>query len=227
MRGFDIKQIPMRSFRISGLTAKWGVSPDIRKPSIWDNNLVAWWDARTFPDGALDTIPNTATMEGKAPKMTVKGATMRKGTLQFDGVDDGAIASAFLFPERYTVFWDIDLMGTSNVWGAGIRHSANLIMYFRPSSNELAVFVKEASQGSRIPSSTVGLSTSAQYWKKDGTAAPYTGPIGDFTGSAPLYVGVSPGGTIFTQMGFRQLLIFNKELSQAEVNDVLRAMFPA
>lgn len=34
-------------------------------------------------------------------------------------------------------------------------------------------------------------------------------------------------GTNYTQLGFRQLLIFNKELSQAEVNDVLRVMFPA
>ena len=68
MRGFDIKQIPMRSFQISGLTAKWGIG-DSRKPSIWDNNLVAWWDARTFPDGALTEIPNTATMKGKAPAL--------------------------------------------------------------------------------------------------------------------------------------------------------------
>lgn len=91
----------------------------------------------------------------------------------------------------------------------------------------LAIFVKEASQGGRIPSSGVGLSTSARYWKKDGTAAPYPGPVGTFTGSAPLYVGRSTDNTTFTRMGFRQLLIFNKELSQAEVNDVLRVMFPA
>ena len=119
MRGIDIKQIRMRSFQISGLTAKWGIGGG-RSP-IWDNNLVGRWDARTFPDGALATIPNTATMAGKAPDLTVTGATMASGTLQFDGVDDEA----------------------------------------------------------------------------------------------------------FTQMGFRQLLIFNKELSQAEVNDVLSVMFPA
>lgn len=226
MRGFDIKQIHMRSFQISGLTAKWGIG-DSRKPSIWDDNLVGRWDARTFPDGALATIPNTATMAGKAPDLTVTGATMASGTLQFDGVDDGAITSAFLFPTRYTLFWDIDLMGASNVWGAGIQHSANFIMYFRPSVNELAVFVKEASQGEIIPSSAVGLSTSAQYWTKDGTTAPYTGPVGSYVGRAPLYVGRNADNTTFTQMGFRQLLIFNKELSQAEVNDVLRAMFPA
>lgn len=139
----------------------------------------------------------------------------------------GASTAAFLFPDRFTVFWDIDIMGTSNVWGAGIQHSANFIMYLRPTANELSVFVKEASQGAIIPSSAVGLSTSAQYWTKDGTTAPYTGPVDSFTGSAPLYIGCNSVGTVFTRMGFRQLLIFNKELSQAEVNDVLRVMFPA
>lgn len=225
MRGIDIKQIRMRSFQISGLTAKWGIGGG-RSP-IWDNNLIGYWDARTFPDGALATIPNTATMAGKAPDLTVNGATMASGTLQFDGVDDYAQTRAFLFPDRYTVFWDIDIDSPSNVWGAGITHSANLIIYFRPTAKELAVFVKEASTGSRIPSLAVGLSTSAQYWKKDGTASPYTGPVGAFIGSAPLYMGRNAGNTVFTQMGFRQLLIFNKELSQAEVNDVLRVMFPA
>lgn len=225
MRGFDIKQIRMRSFQISGLTAKWGIG-DRRSP-IWDNNLIGRWDARTFPDGALATIPNTATMADKAPDITIEGATMAGGTLQFDGVDDGAVTSAFSFPERYTLFWDIDLTGASNVWGAGIQHSANFIMYLRPKANELAVFIKEASQGETIPGSAVGLSTSAQYWTKDGTTAPYAGPIGTYKGSAPLYVGRNAGSTVFAQMGFRQLLIFNKELSQAEVNDVLSAMFPA
>lgn len=119
MRGIDIKQIRLRSFQISGLTAKWGIGGG-RSP-IWDNNLVARWDARTFPDGALDTIPNTATMADRAPDLTVSGATMASGTLQFDGVDDGAKTEAFLFPDRFTVFWDIDIMGASNVWGAGIR----------------------------------------------------------------------------------------------------------
>lgn len=225
MRGFDITQIHMRSFQISGLTAKWGIGGG-RSP-IWENNLVAYWDARSFPDGALATIPNTATMADKAPDLTVEGATMEKGTLQFDGVDDGAKTGAFVFPDRFTVFWDIDIDGPSNVWGAGIRHSANLIIYFRPLANALAIFVKEASRGGRIPSSGVGISTGAQYWEKDGTAAPYPGPVGNFTGSAPLYVGRSTNNTVFAQMGFRQLLIFNKELSQAEVNDVLRVMFPA
>lgn len=215
----------MRSFQISGLTAKWGIGGG-RSP-IWDNNLVGRWDARTFPDGALATIPNTATMAGKAPDLTVNGATMASGTLRFDGVDDGAATAPFMFPDRFTVFWDIDIDGPSNVWGTGITHTANLIIYFRPRANELAIFVKEASQGGIVPSSCVGLSTSAQYWKKDGTAAPYTGPVGNFRGSAPLYMGRNAGNTVFTQMGFRQLLIFNKELSQAEVNDVLRVMFPA
>lgn len=80
MRGFDIKQIRMRSFQISGLTAKWGIGAN-RVPPIWDNNLIVYWDVRTFPDGTLATIPNTATMAGKAPDLTVSGATMASGTL--------------------------------------------------------------------------------------------------------------------------------------------------
>lgn len=225
MRAFDIKQIPLRSFRISGLTAKWGIGGG--RSSIWDHNLIGRWDARTFPDGALATIPNTATMAGKAPDLTVTGATMANGTLQFDGVDDGAFTAEFLFPDRFTVFWDIDITGTSDVWDAGIRHSVNFIMYFKPTANALSLFLKEGSQGGTIPKSGVGISTSAQYWTKDGVAAPYTGPVGSSTGGAPLHVGRNAENTIFAPMGFRQLLIFNKELSQAEVNDVLRAMFPA
>ena len=220
-----MKHIRERSFMINGLTAKWGIGEN-RVPTIWDNNLIGYWDVRTFPDGDLATIPNTTTTEGKAPDLTISGATMKNGTLQFDGVNDGASTAAFLFPIRYTVFWDIDLMGASNVWGAGIRHSANFIMFFRPRANELSVFVKEASHGSIIPGSAVGISTSAQYWTKDGMAAPYTGPVGSFMGSAPLLVGRNDVGTIFTQMGFRQLLIFNKELSPTEVNEVLTTMFP-
>ena len=225
MNGINLKGFRVRSFMIGGLTAKWGIGEN-RVPPIWDNNLIGYWDARTFPDGALATIPNTATMAGKAPDLAVTGATMANGTLQFDGVNDGASTAAFLFPEKFTIFWDIDMMGAHNVWGAGIKHSANFIMYFRPGVNELAVFIKEASQGAIMPGPAVGLSTSAQYWTKDGTAALYTGPVGLFKGSAPLYVGKNAGDTVFTQMGFRQLLIFNKELSPAEVNKVLTVMFP-
>ena len=126
MRGFDIKQIPMRAFRISGLTAKWGIGGG-RSP-IWDNNLVAWWDTRTFPDGDLATIPNTTTMAGKAPNMTVEGATMTSGTLQFDGVDDYANTGAFLFPNRFTVFWDIDWLGSEDT-NVGIIHAPSVYLY--------------------------------------------------------------------------------------------------
>ena len=121
MRGFDIKQIHMRSFQISGLTAKWGIG-DSRKPSIWDANLIGRWDVRTFPDGNLATIPNTATMEGKAPDMAVEGATMASGTLQLDGVDDYATAVDYMFPDRFTVFWDSDWLGSENKGG---RHHSS------------------------------------------------------------------------------------------------------
>ena len=226
MRGFDIKQIPMRSFQISGLTAKWGIG-DSRKPPIWDANLIGRWDARTFPDGALATIPNTATMAGKAPDLTVTGATMASGTLQFDGVDDEAFTGAFMFPDRYTVFWDVDWLGNVNR-AAGIIHINNLYLRNFLNRGALSCIVKRGGQAVEIPNTNVGISTAGKYYSKSGVAADFTGTIGEGAYEAELCIGRSGRqGTVFTQLGFRQLLIFNKELSQAEVNDVLRAMFPA
>lgn len=221
MRGIDIKQIHMRSFRISGLTAKWGIGD---RPSIWDSNLVAWWDARTFPDGALATIPNTATMARKAPDLTVTGATMAGGTLQFDGVNDKAETAAFLFPERFTVFWDVDWLGDKNK-NAGIVHPSDLLLYNYAAYGTIGCYIKSYSSGALIPNTSVGLSTNGSIYAPDGSVTPSSGTVGTRTyGSA---LSIAKKGEVFTQMGFRQLLIFNKALSQAEVNDVLRAMFPA
>lgn len=222
MRGFDIKQIRMRSFQISGLTAKWGIGGG-RSP-IWGNNLVGRWDARTFPDGDLATIPNTATMEGKAPDMTIEGATMASGTLQFDGVDDYAKTEAFLFPDRFTVFWDIDWLGKKNI-NAGVVHVPGIYLYNSAQTGEILCYLKGTGGVSRAPNTSVGISTNGDLYAPDGSVTPFGGTIGTQTRNNPLYIAML--NTVFTQMGFRQLLIFNKELSQAEVNDVLRVMFQA
>lgn len=222
MRGFDIKQIRMRSFQISGLTAKWGIGGG-RSP-IWDNNLVGRWDVRTFPDGTLATIPNTATMEGKAPDLTVEGATMEKGTLQFDGVDDAASTAAFLFPDRFTVFWDVDWLGKENN-SAGIVHVPGIYLYNFAQTGDILCYLKGTGGAFRTPNTNVGISTNGDIYAPDGSVTPFGGTIGTQTRNNPLYI--ARLNTTFTQMGFRQLLIFNKELSQAEVNDVLRVMFPA
>lgn len=225
MREFDIKQIRMRSFQISGLTAKWGISAS-RVPPIWDNNLIGRWDVRTFPDGELATIPNTATMEVKAPDLTVSGATMAGGTLQFDGVDDYATADDYTFPDRFTIFWDVDWLGTENSQ-AGIAHVNNLYLYNHAAKDSLTCRVKLGESWAYIPNTNVGISTSGKYYSKSGAAANFPGTIGEGALVGKMHIGRDSTNTVFTQMGLRQLLIFNKELSQAEVNDVLRVMFPA
>lgn len=224
MRGFDIKQIRMRSFQISGLTAKWGIGGG-RSP-IWEDNLIGRWDARTFPDGTLAKIPNTATMAGKMPPLIVKGATMRKGTLQFDGAGDFATAEDYEFPDRFTVFWDVDWLGKEDT-GAGFVHVNNLYLYNAASTSSISCRVKLGGSWANIPNRSVGISTAGKYYSKSGAAADFTGKIGEGAFVGKLHIGRNSADTVFTQMGFRQLLIFNKELSQAEVNDVLRVMFPA
>lgn len=214
----------MRSFQISGLTAKWGIGGS--RPPIWDNNLIGRWDARTLPDGALATIPNTATMAGEAPDLTVEGATMEKGTLQFDGVDDYAITDEYALPDRFTVFWDVDWLDEEDK-GAGIVQTGNLYVLNYAGKDSLSCWIRQGGSFALIPNASVGINSSGRYYSKSGVTNNFTGAIGEGAPAGKLYIGRNSGNTVFTQMGFRQLLIFNKELSQAEVNDVLRVMFPA
>lgn len=224
MKGFDTKQIRMRSFQISGLTAKWGIG-DSRKPPIWDANLIGYWDVRNLPDGALATIPNTATMEGKAPDLTVTGATMASGTLQFDGVDDGAATAPFMFPDSFTVFWDVDWLGAVQI-NAGIGHTHNIRLLNYITQSQLMVYLKKTTGAGAIPNTSVAMSSSGQVYDRSGGETPFGGTVG--TSQFPAgSLTIAKDGAAFTPMGFRQLLIFNKELSQDEVNDVLRVMFPA
>jgi hypothetical protein len=163
-------------------------------------------------------------MAGKAPDLTVSGATMASGTLQFDGVDDEAHTASFLFPERFTAFWDVDWLGSKNK-SAGIVHPLDLYLYNYAAYGVVGCYIKSSSSGALIPNTSAGLSTNGNIYAPDGSVTPSTGIIG--TGTYNSALSIANKGTVFTQMGFRQLLIFNKELTQAEVNDVLRVMFPA
>lgn len=202
MRGIDIKQIRLRSFQISGLTAKWGVGDSSKPPippipPIWADNLVAWWDARTFPDGELDMIPNTATTADRAPDLEVKGATMGKGTLQFDGVDDEAHTASFAFPERFTVFWDIDWLG-QGYNRAGIIHSVSLYMKNYAAPGNIGCTIRSAEGESEIPNTSVGLSTNGNIYAPDGSVTQFGGTVGTTTSTNSLYI--AKKGKTFTQM---------------------------
>lgn len=222
MNGIKIKGFGVRSFMIGGLTAKWGIGEN-RVPPIWDTNLIGYWDARDLPNGAVSTIANKATLATKAPALTVKGATMADGTLQFDGVDDKAETARFLFPERFTVFWDVDWLGSENK-SAGIVHPSDLRLFNYAAYGYAGCYIKSNSSGALIPTTSVGLSTNGNIYAPDGSATPTSGTVGTRTYNSTL--SIANRGGAFTRMGFRQLLVFNKELTRAEVNEVLAAMFP-
>ena len=207
---------------INGLTAKWGIGEN-RVPPIWDTNLIGYWDARDLPDGAVSTIANKATLATKAPDLTVKGATMAKGTLQFDGVADEAFTTAFVFPEKFTIFWDIDWLGDVNR-AAGISHGPDFKLWNIAAQQLVRFHLKSSSSNTQYPNSVVGISTAKLVYDKTGSTQAYRADVGTESKTTILQVGKDGG--VFTQMGFRQLLIFNKELSQAEVNEVLTTMFP-
>lgn len=222
MNGINLNGFGVRSFMINGLTAKWGIGEN-RVPSIWDVNLIGYWDARGLPNGTVSTIANKATLATKAPDLTVNGATMVDGTLQFDGVNDEASTAAFLFPEKFTIFWDVDWLGGVNI-PAGIFHSSDLYLYNSAAREEIRCFIKASVDGGYIPNTSAGLSTDGNVYAPNGSITQFDGNVGTRTDKGPLYIART--GANHTQLGFRQLLVFNKELSPTEVNEVLTVMFP-
>src|SRR5574343_1593903 len=210
MNGINLKGFAVRSFMVKGLTAKWGIGEN-RVPPIWDNNLIGYWDARDLPNGAASKVANKATLATKAPDLIVNGPTMADGTLQFDGVDDKAYTTPFAFPEKFTIFWDIDWLGSENKF-AGIIHRPDFHLWNIAAQQLIRFHLKSSSSNAQYPNSVVGISTAKLVYDKTGGAQAYTADVGTETLNSPLYIGYS-SGSIYIQLGFRQLLIFNKELS--------------
>ena len=209
---------------INGLTAKWGIGEN-RVPPIWDNNLIGYWDARDLPNGKLNTVANKATLATKAPDLSVStasGATMINGTLQFDGKEARAATDAFLLPKKYTIFWDIDWLGDVDT-GGGIAMHDTLSVANKASTKQLSLNLGGDSE--LLPNTVIGMQTDGKVYNRDGSIAFEGLQAGTTRVPNKLFI-AHVQGTNYTQMGFRQLLIFNKELSPTEVNEVLTTMFP-
>ena len=221
MNGINLKGFAVRSFMIRGLTAKWGIG-DNRVPPIWDNNLIGYWDARDLPNGAVSTIANKATLATKAPDLPIIGATMADGTLQFDGANNRSTTSNFTMPEKFTIFWDIDWLGDVDTRGGIAMHDA-LSVNNKASTQQLSLSLGGNSE--LLPNTVIGMQTDGKVYNRDGSIAFEGLQAGTTRVPNKLFIG-HVQGTNYTKMGFRQLLIFNKELAQAEVNEVLTTMFP-
>ena len=114
-------------------------------------------------------------------------------------------------------------MGSGNKF-AGIFHSLNLYLYNFAEWGQIGCSIKTSAGRVGIPNTSVGLSTNGNIYAPNGSVTPFGGTVGTNTNTHYLYIART--GDYYAPLGFRQLLIFNKELSQAEVNDVLRVMFP-
>ena len=218
-----MKHIRERSFMINGLTAKWGIGEN-RVPPIWDANLVGYWDARDLPNGEVDTVANKARLATKAPYLAVNGATMVDGTLQFDGVNARAQTNAFQVPRDFTLMFDIDWLGDADTFG-GVIIPSTVAVTNKKSTDELNIIMGQGSGTATVPNTIVGVSTNNKAYLRDGTTIDL-GLNVNFGREARQLLLAYYAGTNYTQLGFRQLLIFNKELSPTEVNEVLTTMFP-
>ena len=104
-KAFELKHIVPRSFMIGGLTAKWGIGEN--RDDRYKNPLHAWTISGRA-DGSTDFSPLLDKM-GTGNALTLSGfdgtpgSGFGNGYLVFDGVDDGAVSSAFTIGQHWTL----------------------------------------------------------------------------------------------------------------------------
>lgn len=222
MNGINLKGFGVRSFMIGGLTAKWGIGEN-RVPPIWDANLIGYWDARGLPNGAVRTIANKATVADKMGNIvSTNGAQAVNGTVIYNGIENRSTINDYVMPEKFTVFWDIDWLGDVDTNG-GVGMFNTLSVYSKATTQQLSLSLGGNSE--LLPNTVIGMQTDGKVYNRDGSIAFEGLQAGTTRVPNKLFIG-HQSGTNYTQLGFRQLLIFNKELSPAEVNEVLTTMFP-
>ena len=129
-KAFELKHVVPRSFMIGGMTAKWGIGEN--RDDRYKNPLHAWTISGR-EDGSTDFSPLLDKMgTGNALKLSgfdgSPGSGFEDGYLVFDGVDDGAVSSAFTLGNQWTVIgeWALN-KETPN--GAGVIKNNSFRVY--------------------------------------------------------------------------------------------------
>ena len=213
---------------INGLTAKWGIG-DARKPPFWGTALIARYDVKDAVEveGVVTSIPNTATVDVKPGSLiNFKNVVTENGSLVFNGVDAIASTWSFQFPTKFTMLWDIDWLGGTNST-SGIKMNGAVSVYNWNATDQVRIDLGDESIVGLMPNTVVGVSTDDFVYNRDGTRTELNAKVNTNRTPQRLYIGGRESGatTIHTNMAFRSLYIFNRELTSDEMQEALAAMF--
>ena len=214
---FNNKSINVRSFMISGLTAKWGIGEP--RNEAYKHPLHAWTIAGRA-DGSTDFSPLPDLM-GSSNALTLtgfdgtEGSGFENGYLVFDGVNDNAVSSRFTLAKDWTIIGEWEFMsGTLN--SAGVNKVSSFAMY-NTQAGRIGVYVNRNS----TPLGVNGVGINAmcsdgriygKTWDKHLDTTPQTVT----SSSSAMCIGRNTNGTLFTPVKFKNLAIYDRVLSEEQ-----------
>ena len=172
----------------------------------------------------IPNIPNTAKPAVKPGTLAgLNNTYTENGALVFNGVDGRGTVGGFLMPTQFTILFDVDWLGDVDTRG-GIGMYNTFSIFNRKTTNQLYISLGDSPTAKLMPNTIVGVSTDDFVYNKDGSRAALNTTVNIDRTPQKMFIGHMSGSN-YTKLAFRSLYIFNRELTPAEMQEALAAMF--
>ena len=212
---FNVKGFNVKSFMVSGLTAKWGIGSP--RDESYKKPLHAW-TIRGRADGSTNFVA-LPDISGNRLGMTLTGFTgapgsgFENGYLVFDGVDDRAGTPPFLIEKDWTLVGEWEFLPTA-IGSAGFSKPMSFFIYNdRPGT--ITTFVNAGSGAFYVKE--VGINavcSDGRIYGKTWTEYLNNKPQTVTSSDGAMVIGVN--GKTFVSMKFKNLAIYDRVLSESQ-----------
>lgn len=134
-----------------------------------------------------------------------------------DGVDDYAKTGNITIPNnKFTILFDVDWFNTVDV-NVGIVKSLSWWIYDKSSTNELLVLIKNGTRSIAVSNDIFGLSSNGNIYHIDSSITEYPYDMNTTGESNAISLATNTSNTLFTKIALRKFILFNRELTQEEI----------
>ena len=152
--------------------------------------------------------------------ITIQSLGSYPNAIVSDGVDDYIkTIEAFDLGRNYTVLWNIDWSLQKEDVNTGFYKNSQFYLYNNKTANkQLSVYINTNAYSNIVSNDIIGVSTKNVAYKPDGTTIPLTDyqKVFDSKESTLSILGTT-NNTLFTKSSLYSLLIFNRDLTDIEI----------
>ena len=216
---FNVKGFNVRSFMVSGLTAKWGIGSP--RDESYKMPLHAW-TIKGRADGSTDFTP-LPDITGAGVAMSLAGFTGTEGSgfeggyLSFSGTSESAKTVGFTIDKDWTVVGEWAFTGYKKAT-AGISKPSSFRVYNRVRAG-MDVFINTSGSALKIQGghlTTKAFCSDGRVYVENGEKLINNNPQTVTGSNNPIIVGANGPGTARVSMKFKNLAIYDRVLSESQ-----------